>query len=67
MKSVSDSLQRYEKDTEATSPEWAQHHVSVVRSLLYPPGIKSISPLVRDKVATLNTQRQSMLENVKCI
>ena len=52
-------------DTETTAPGWAEYHASMGRGVIHPSGINTISPLIRDKVATLNTQGHCMLENMK--
>ena len=52
-------------DNDVTCEGWAAHHASMGRGNEHPPGINTISPLIRDKVATLNTQGHCMLENIK--
>ena len=44
----------------------AAHHTSKKRGSNYSPGINTISPLIKDKVATLKTKGHCMLENIKC-
>ena len=44
---------------------WAAHHASMKREHSYPPGINTISPVIRNKVAKLNTQGHCMLENIR--
>ena len=52
-------------DTDALPPAWASFHAAEKRSKLYPPGINTILPMLRDKVHTLNTQAHIMKENIK--
>ena len=46
------------------APGWAQHHASQKRSVVQPPGVNTISPLLRDKVSTLKMQTHCMLLNI---
>ena len=62
---VYDSLCSDGSENDKTCNGWAAHHASMKRGHHYPPGINTISPLIRDKVATLNTQGHCMLENIK--
>ena len=66
LEQVFDSLQNYSTNDKTTCNGWATHHASKRRGSKYPPGINTISRLIRDKVATLNTQGHCMLENIKC-
>ena len=61
-----DSLQNYSTNDETTCNGWAAHHASENWGIKYPPRINTITPLIWDKVATLNTQGHCTLGNIKC-
>ena len=48
-------------------PGWARHHASCKRKKVDLPGINTISPLLRDKVHTLNMQAHCMLLNINSV
>ena len=62
---VYNTIQNQRNDVETIPNGWAAHHASMKRGHSYPPGINTISPVIRDKVATLNTQGHCMLENIR--
>ena len=66
LEQVFDSLQNYSTNDETACNGWAAHHASIKQGSKYPPGINTMSSLIRDKVATLKTQGHCMLENIKC-
>ena len=66
LEQVFDSLQNYSTNDETTCNGWAAHRASKKQGSKYPPGINTIFPLIRDQVATLNTQGHCMVENIKC-
>ena len=49
LEQVFDSLQNYSTNDETTCNGWAAHHASKRRGSKYPPGINTISSLIRDK------------------
>ena len=53
---VFNSLQNYSTNYETTCNKWAAHHAPKERDSKYLPGINTTSPIIRDKVATLNTE-----------
>ena len=61
---VYSTIQNQSNDVETIPNGWAAHHASMKRGHSYPPGINTISPVIRDKVATLITQGHCMLENI---
>ena len=52
LEQVFNSLQNYSTNDETTCNGWAAHHASKKQGSKYPPGINTIFPLIRDKVAT---------------
>ena len=62
---VYNTIQNQRNDVETIPNGWAAHHASMKRGHSYPPGINTISPVIRYKVATLNTQGHCMLENIR--
>ena len=46
---------------------WSRYHASCKRKPIHPPGIHTISPLLRDKVHTLNMQAHCMLLNISSV
>ena len=48
-------------------PGWWRYHASCKRKPIDPPSINTISPLLRDKVHTLNMQAQCMLLNLTSV
>ena len=48
-------------------PGWSRYHASCKRTPIDPPGINPISPLLRDKVHTLNMQAHCMLLNINSV
>ena len=61
---VARGLRQPSNENETSLPGWARYHASFKRSEVDPPGINTISPLLRDKVHTLNMQAHCMLLNI---
>ena len=58
-----DLVQHSIENISELAPAWAQHHAAQKRSAVQPPGINTISPLLRDKVNTLKMQAHCMVLN----
>ena len=61
---VARGLREPSNENETSLPGWARYHASFKRREVDPPGINTISPLLRDKVHTLNMQAHCMLLNI---
>ena len=61
---VARGLREPSNENETSLPGWARYHASFKRREIDPPGINTISPLLCDKVHTLNMQAYCMLLNI---